>query len=94
MEMCARCGQAPGDMFANDGAPVCKGCYYTADANARTSAGAQQLVFGGIAGIVLGVLVIPVAFVSARLGGVLIATLLGGGIVALKQGLALKRKGY
>jgi len=79
-------------MFATDGSNVCKGCFYTADANARTSSGATQLIWGGVSGIVLGVLVFPLAFVSVRLAGIVMAVCIGGGITALRQGLAVRAR--
>jgi len=79
-------------MFAPNGDAVCKGCFYTEDANTREAAGGDQLFFAGIAGIVLSVLVLPLAFVSVRLGGTLSGVLLAGGIAALRQGLAIRRR--
>lgn len=89
---CVRCNNLAGDMFAPNGDAVCKGCFYTQDANARESAGGDQLFFAAIAGLVLSVLVLPLAFISVRLGGILCAVLLTGGVSALRQGLAIRRR--
>lgn len=84
MGTCNSCRERSAELFSKAGEPVCRVCFYAADAAEAEKGIIKSLRRGGIGAIVFGVVLLPLAFVARRLAA-LPALLIAGGISCIAE---------
>lgn len=87
---CTVCKAPVADMYTPDGDVVCKRCFYADDTRRKESGAARALISSGYAGIVVGSLLVVLAFLIGVRGAGRIAAvgavLFAGGVASLREG--------